>query len=57
MGGLASYDRAEADYRDVFAAAGELFGGLRNFTCARHPDHGYLFVIGPMALETVYGTA
>jgi hypothetical protein len=23
---------------------------------ARHPDYGYLFVIGTMALETVYGT-
>jgi hypothetical protein len=54
MGGLASYDRAEAEDRDVFAAVSEFFRSLRNFTGTRHPNCGYLFIGGTMTLETVY---
>jgi hypothetical protein len=52
---MASYDRAEAEDRNVFAAVGELLGSLRNFTGTRHPDYGYLFISGTMTLETIYG--
>jgi hypothetical protein len=54
MGGLASNDRSEAEQRSVFATVGELLCSLRNFTGARHPDYGYLFVSGTMTLEAVY---
>jgi hypothetical protein len=56
MAGLTSYDRAETNHCDVFAALCELFRSLRNFTGTRHPNYGYLFITGSMTLQTIYCT-
>jgi hypothetical protein len=52
---LTSYDRTEAEDRDVFAAIGELLAGVRNFACARYPDYGYLLISSSMTPEAIDG--
>src|SRR4030042_330435 len=54
MSGLTLYNSPDANHRDIFAAPRQLLCGLRNFTCARHPDHGYLLIGSSVSLQTIY---
>jgi hypothetical protein len=51
---LASYDRTEAEDRNIFAALCKLFCSYGNFTGARHPAYEYLFVGGTVTFEAIY---
>jgi hypothetical protein len=53
---LTSYDRAEAENRNVFTAIGELLAGVRNFAGTRHPNYGYLLISSSMTPEAIDGT-